>query len=402
VVCPTGANDLTKRVLLVGSNFSSVPLLLGLKRRGLHVAVCGNRPDEPCHAHADESLAVDYSDPNALLAAAQNGDFDFIVPTGNDVAYMSATFVAAKLGFPRFDSMETATIIHTKQAFRKFTDDHAIPAPRSIRLQKDQSLDVSGLHYPLLIKPSDSFSGRGVTKISDASGLGDAIDEARRNSRTAEVVIEEFVAGSLHSHSAFVKDQQIIFDLFVDEYCTVYPYQVDSSNHPSGLAEPVRAKIREIMGGVVRLLGLADGLLHTQFLSNGNDVWIIECMRRMPGDLYGSLVDQSLGIDYSDLVIQLALGESFHVTPKFNPPLPFGRHTITSDHPSIPFSFSHSIPAREVRIAQLKTTGKPMAAAPFDKLAILYARFNTPEEMLRISPDLKSFISLQTLQGDLE
>ncbi len=120
---------MTKRALLVGSNFSAVPLLFALKRRGLHISVCGNRPDEPCHAHADQSHFIDYGDPNALLSLVENGDFDFIVPTGNDVAYMSTTFVAGKLGFPRFDSMETATIIHTKQAFRRFTEQNDIPAP---------------------------------------------------------------------------------------------------------------------------------------------------------------------------------------------------------------------------------------------------------------------------------
>jgi hypothetical protein len=95
------------------------------------------------------------------------------------------------------------------------------------------------------------------------------------------------------------------------------------------------------------------------------------------------------------------LGEAFSVTPRFEPPLFFGRHTITSDTPSTPFSFSHSIPSSDVRIAQLKTTGKPMNSAPFDKLAILYARFETRDEMLKVTPDFKTFISLQTLQGDL-
>jgi biotin carboxylase len=392
---------MTKRALLVGSNFSAVPLLFALKRRGLHISVCGNRPDEPCHAHADQSHFIDYSDPNALLSLVENGDFDFIVPTGNDVAYMSTTFVAGKLGFPRFDPMETATIIHTKQAFRRFTERNDIPAPRSVRLQGDSPIETGALRYPLLVKPSDSFSGRGVTKIFDRTKLAAAVADARRNSRSAEVVIEEFIEGSLHSHSAFIKDQEIAFDVFVDEYCTVYPYQVDSSNHPSRLFETVRSKTRAIMARVVKLLRLQDGLIHTQFLSNGDDVWIIECMRRCPGDLYGSLVDQSLGIDYADLVITLLLGEAFSVTPRFEPPLFFGRHTITSDTPSTPFSFSHSIPSSDVRIAQLKTTGKPMNSAPFDKLAILYARFETRDEMLKVTPDFKTFISLQTMQGDL-
>lgn len=391
---------MTKRVLLVGSNFSSLPLLFALKRRGFHVTVCGNRPDEPCHVHADCSVMIDYSDAEALLSAAREGGFDFIVPTGNDVAYISSTVVANRLGMPGFDSIETTNIIHTKRAFREFADSHSIPSPRSVRLAGTGEGSVFGLRYPLLIKPSDSFSGRGVSRITDPAELANAIADARRNSRSGEVVVEEFVSGNLHSHSAFVRDQEIIFDLFVDEYCSVYPYQVDSSNHPSGLAASVRQNVREIMARVVKLLGLADGLLHTQFISDGSDVWIIECMRRMPGDLYGSLIDQSLGIDYSDLVLQLIVGEPFKVSPGYDPPLFIGRHTITTDRPSVPLSFSHAIPAADVRVVQLKTAGKSLSPAPFDKLAILYARFESADQMLRVAPNFKTFISLQTLQGD--
>ncbi len=87
-----------------------------------------------------------------------------------------------------------------------------------MRLQGDTPIETGSLRYPLLVKPSDSFSGRGVTKVFDRTELAAAVADARRNSRSAEVVIEEFIEGSLHSHSAFIKDQEIAFDVFVDEY----------------------------------------------------------------------------------------------------------------------------------------------------------------------------------------
>lgn len=391
---------MTRRALLVGSNFSAVPLLLALKRRGFHVSVCGNRPDEPCHFHADASCDVDYSDREKLLDLVSTGGFDAVIPSGNDVAYMSATYVAQVLGLPGYDPLETATVLHNKRAFRAFTDRHDIPAPRSIMLREDGAAELGALRYPLLVKPADNFSGRGVIKVTSDGDIADAIAEARNSSRSADVIVEEFIEGSLHSHSAFIKDQKIVFDVFVDEYCTVYPYQVDSSHHPSLLSRGACRKMQEAMTRVVKLLGLNDGLLHTQFLSRGDDIWVVECMRRSPGDLYGSLVDQSLGIDYADLVVSLALGENFVVKPRFDPPRLVGRHTISTDRPSVPLSFSHTIPAEAVRIAQLKVTGKPLSVAPMDKLAILFADFSTQEQMRDIAPRFKDFISLHSFSGD--
>ena len=108
--------------LLVGSSFSAIPLFFALKRRGLRVEVCGNLPGDPCHQYADASHAIDYSDREALLAVARGGRFDYLVPSCNDYAYLASTWVAAQLGFPGFDPVDMAMMMHTKHRFRAFAE----------------------------------------------------------------------------------------------------------------------------------------------------------------------------------------------------------------------------------------------------------------------------------------
>lgn len=387
-----------KRVLLVGSSFSAAPIFFLLKKRGLHVSVCGSHEADPCHQYADASFYIDYSNREALLHLVESENFDYIVPTCNDYSYMSCAWFAKRLGYPGFDDFEVALIVHTKDEFRRITQKYDVPAPRANRQPANKPIDTRGLTYPLLVKPIDSFSGRGVTKVLDASELEAAITGARQTSRRGEVVLEEFVDGTLHSHSAFVHNREIVTDFFVDEFCTVYPYQVDCSNHPSRLTTTMQNAVRKTMSQLVKHLDLQDGLLHTQFIANSERYWIVECMRRCPGDLYGSLIERSTGISYMDYFVRPFLGEIVH--PDVRPAVhkPTGRHTISVKNALSAYTFSHTIPAVNVHITPLKSSGEPLKAAPFDKLAILFAEYLDKSTMLEVTPRLAELVSIESLE----
>jgi hypothetical protein len=383
-----------KKALLVGSSFSAAPIYFELKKRNLHVTVCGNSQNDPCHQYADASIYVDYADRQALQNVVDENYFDYIVPTCNDYSYLSSCWVAERLGFPGFDTVETTEILHTKQCFRARTSTFNLPAPRLI---DEMSWREEKVPFPYLVKPVDSFSGRGVTKVADPEQMTKAIEDAREASRSNNIIIEEFVDGTLHSHSAFISGQRIMIDFFVDEFCTTYPYQVNCSNHPSRLVDDIRQDIRAAIESLARELNIVDGLLHTQFISNGRKFWIIECMRRGPGDLYGSLIERSTGIDYTSLYILPFVNEPYPEKLKPQRELFYGRHTISSRQSLVNFSFAQQIPAEEVEIMQLKNCGEKMEAAPFDKLAIILARFSDEKTMLASTPNLAEFIHINSL-----
>lgn len=392
-------NKSLQKVLLVGSSFSAAPIFFCLKRRGLKVAVCGNHEHDPCHQYADESFFLDYSRQEELLKLVERERFDYIVPTCNDYSYMSCAFVAQKLGLPGFDRFDTAEILHTKKKFRQVTEQHELAAPKSYLTKNAEAHATDDFRYPLLIKPIDSFSGRGVTKISAESELSEALRVAQNASRSGEAIIEEFVIGNLYSHSAFISNKEIVLDFFVDEYCTVYPYQVNCSNHPSKLPEAARTLVRESISKLIKILDLTDGLLHTQFISHQEEVWIIECMRRCPGDLYGNLIERSTGVKYIDLFTRSFIGESLTTQAPTIGPIPFGRHTISTKQALVNYTFTHNIPAIQTHYVPLKNSGERLGIAPFDKLGILFAEFADNEALWETAPRLADFISIEALES---
>ncbi len=383
-----------KRVLLVGSSFSAAPFFFCLKRRGFHVSVCGALENDPCHAYADESIFVDYSNREKLFEVVESQGFDYLVPVCNDYSYLSSAWVAEKLGYPGFDDFSVAEQLHTKAAFRQVLVARSLPCPAAIELGDELDGLARIPDFPVLVKPVDSFSGRGISRVDDKAALTGAVERARQASRSARVLVENYVDGQLCSHSAFIRDGQIAVDFFVDEYCTVYPYQVNCSNHPSAIASKWREVIRSAIEDIAGYLDLVDGLIHTQFMVNDAGVFIIECMRRCPGDLYGHLIELSTGLPYHDLYLRKFIGETLPDNVDYSNCRPFGRHTVSTKNSGVMSSFRFRGDALNSEIFALKGSGESIGEAPYDKAAIVFSEFASERLMLTQVPEFAERIEL--------
>lgn len=386
-------NTLTvKTVLLCDANFSSFPLLFAIRKYGYHVGTCGNIPQDPCHQYSDSSHLTDYSLREDLLALVERQHVINLIPGCNDYSYLSCAWVAEQVGLNGYDSYETTSALLHKDSFRNLARRRGYPVPKAAMSAEE----AEKLEYPLLVKPIDSFSGRGIEKIYNSNELLPAFEKAKNFSVSNRAVIEEFKKGDLYSHSAFIVNGRIAIDFFVDEYCTVYPYQVNSSCLSVRLNNILKVRVRECVEQLVSDLDLVDGLLHTQFIANDYQFWLIELTRRCPGDLYSKLILDTTGIDYADIYVRNFLGQ----------PLPdvkvkhkkyIARHTVSTGDSGIFISLKHDISDASVHAIQLKKTGELLRPAPFDKAAILFAEFKDEKMLANMTPQLKNCISLNMM-----
>lgn len=354
-----------------------MPFLFCLRSIGADVTVIGKYEGDPCHSFVEKSIYEDYSDAEKLLSICRDNQFDYVVPSCNDYSYVAGSAVAYALGLPGFDNPEVTSILHTKDRFRQFCLEIGVPAPRiygEIATQSDIEAVAAQLDGPALVKPVDSFSGRGVELIHAASELPEAVVRATAMSRSKRTVVERFVEGTLHSHTAFIADGRIIWHEFVDEFCEVYRYQVDRSAFPSGLASDMRAAVHRSMEQVVASLDLCDGLLHTQFIASNSEFWIIECMRRCPGDLYGHHFKFSFNYDYEAQYVAGFLGAKPQPPSSYEVRSRIERRVLSTSGPSAFFGIEMKSAAPTMVYVPLKDSGQKLEPAPFDKAGILFLK----------------------------
>jgi len=364
-------------VLLVDTNFSSAPIYQYLIDSGHNVTVVGANPSDALAKSAVDYVNLDYSDIQKIIELVTERNIEYLIPGCNDRSYMVCAEINHDGRFPGIDCINSATIINNKEKFRSFAALNNLPIPQILNEQE------IGTRWPVIVKPVDSFSGRGVTVIQEASSkkLLAAIDIARQKSHSANYIVEDFVEGQLFSHSAFIKDKVIIFDIVVEEYGTANPFAVDTSRVVHNFPQSILEKIRKDIVFIVNKLNLKDGLLHTQFIKNGSKYWLIEVTRRCPGDLYSQLIELTTGTNYVENYIRPFIKLPFNLTTHKKKKWVI-RHTLSQSFDYTLGSFSFTIPLLIIKWIPISVTGDRVYASPYGRIGIIFTEMNSEKELL--------------------
>ncbi len=356
------------RVLLLDTNVASAPIHRYLTDAGYEVHVVGRNPNDFLARAALNYVNLDYSDVEASLALVERLDAKYLVPGCNDLSYETCAAISARRPFPGIDPVDVVRTLGNKQDFRRYAALHGIPAPRQIA-EADASAGQS-----VIVKPVDAYSGRGVTalKAPTTNEIGAALALAKTFSTTGACLIEEFVEGQLYSHTAFLGEDSIVADFIVEEHGSINPFTVDTSCLVPDFDPTLLGKVRAAIEQIARDLKLTSGLIHTQFIADGDGFWIIEITRRCPGDLYSLLISFSTGFNYAENYVRPFIGQPFKDGARRR--CAIMRHTISLREAQTFTSLKFHRPVDIERFFPQALAGDRVAAAPLARIGILFAR----------------------------
>lgn len=300
-----------KRLLLLGGSHAEVPLVEAAQLNGCFVATLGSDPEGLAARRSNEHFDADFSDVGQAQKIFTQGNFDVLIAGCNDFAAFAVAQVAENLGLTNYDSVAITQQLHHKSSFRQLCERLEIPVPRSIIVRReDLNVDARmSLKFPVLVKPIDLTGGKGVTRCESQTEVSSAIEFAFSRSRQSHVVVEEFITGQLRSACYFIYDKSPVLLAHADEYTYLNPFLVASALFPSSAPEQQLDAVGVYAAMLSRELELNSGLLHFQYLSTNESVYIVEVCRRPPGDLYISVPTES-GISISNHIVRNALGIS--------------------------------------------------------------------------------------------
>ncbi|MCT4566311.1 MAG: ATP-grasp domain-containing protein [Maledivibacter sp.] len=390
-----------KKLLIAGGGHSDIPLILAGKKLGFYVITTGNQINGPNglgHSYADEYHYGDYSDKEEILALAKKLKIDAICACCNDFSAISSAYVAEKLGLPGHDSYEKTLILHHKDRYRKFALENNIPTPFAQSYSSvKEALESIGEHkFSLMVKPIDLTGGKGVSKINCKEEYRNAVEKAFSISRAKCIVVEEFIGGSQHTFSAFIRDGKVVFYFGDNEFSYLNPYLVSTSSTPAIVPKTVDKRLIKISETISSILSLKTGLFHIQYLLQGEDPIIIEITRRCPGDLYSYPVNYLTGADYASWIIRAATGMDCSELTYSKPKGYFGRHCVMSEKQGkvMDISFDESIQKNIVDKFMWWKKGDLVNDVLTSKFGIVFLKYDSLEEMINKTNKLNQLIKV--------
>lgn len=270
-------------------------------------------PDSPAFKYADFSEVVDILNRDACLTIAKKYKIDAVLSEECDIAMPTVAYIAEALSLPSIGSANAA-LYTNKSLMRKFSEQHGLPSPTSAKCATiEEAQDFYRQHgAPLIMKPLDANSSRGVFTISSREDIATCFAKSLEFSKQdKKVILERYIQGreftvdgividgihktlaiSEKKHYAF--NENIAYELYFSHSNPAYDY----------------VKLVETNDAFVHASYLANGTLtHAEYKYQDGKFWLIEIAARGGGNMISSdIVPLMSGCDNYHALICSALG----------------------------------------------------------------------------------------------
>ena len=274
-----------QNILIIGAGDFQLPLV---QRASLSYNVLLAAPviSDAFKPYITDSLLIDVRDEEAILAYAREHSICGVITDQTDIAVRSVAYVAENLGLPGIGS----------EAGRLFTDKSLMRdrmAELGIKLLPHRTVSSmeEGLNFyreiggNVIIKPLDTQGSRGVQICRSESELRSKYAEAARWSSGHQVLIERYATGREFVVEGIAVDYEFQNACIGDTLYFDLPdaFAAKSRIFPTTADDELRQRVLDLNTKIITGFGLKQGLTHSEFIMDGDDIYLIETAARGGG-----------------------------------------------------------------------------------------------------------------------
>ena len=320
-----------KTILVLGASSDQVHLMKTARSMGLRVLAVDMNPESKGFAVADEHAVISTRDVAGICDFVdgyrrRGHRIAGVTTMGSDIPDIVAS-LARHLGTPGI-SPEAARLATNKYDMKVRFRERGIPIPwfKELDAVGDLRAAVRERGYPLVIKPIDRSGSRGVFLLSEGCDLEDLFSKAKAFSFSGRLMVEEFLPGLQISTETIMYRGRGVTPGFADRNYDLLPrfrpqIMENGGWMPSTLSAAERSEVEGLVVRASLALGVADGVTKGDVVMTGEGPKMIEMAARLSGgDFCESLVPLSIGVNYVEAAIRIAIGEEpdlAALAPKF-------------------------------------------------------------------------------------
>ncbi len=317
------------KALVIAGGVPQIELIRQLKSRGITAVLADGSQNPVARPYADIFYKVDIFDASAIRKIAEEERIDFLLTVCADQVLLVVAQVSEMLGLPCYIDYQTARNVSDKILMKRVFKRIGVPTTDYVETDHFDLGRFAHLRFPLVVKPVDTYSSKGVRKAENEQELAQFYEDARRLSRSGGVIVEEFFQGEEISVDAFVMDgrAKILTVTNSEKVKSNNRFVIFRGRYPATVSKKVLSKIGIISQKIADGFGLVNSPLLIQILHNGEDVSVLEFCARTGGNMKWLLIKYSCGVDVITATIDITLGLKPNLTKK-----DMGHQTVVNDY----------------------------------------------------------------------
>ncbi len=183
-----------KSLLLLGSSTLSVDIVDYAKAQGVYTIVTDYLDSSPAKEIADESLNISTADVNTLVDLVNTRNIDAVFAGVSEFNIEKALMVCDQTGLPFYANKKQWDIATNKDKFKRVCREHGVPVVEEFSINNSfKQEDLSKIKYPVIIKPVDSSSSRGIYICKDEKDLKINYEKSLAFSKSKTILIERYM-----------------------------------------------------------------------------------------------------------------------------------------------------------------------------------------------------------------
>ncbi len=296
-----------KKLLILGANPETVSLVQKANAMGLRTYVTDNNPKAYAKKFASVPCNIDGTDVDAIVDFVKKERIDGVLVGVAESLIPSYCKVCEKLNYPCFATLEQFEIMIKKDKFKITCRKYGIPVVEEF---SQDNLDT--VKYPVVVKPVDSCSSKGVYICQNRQGLDIGIENALRFSPSKTLLIEKYMAGLEVIIYYVIKDGDPTLVAMCDRYTSKEQKGITQLPtayiFPSKHLDEFKKYTDDKVKNMLKSMNIWNGVLFLQsFIDSDNSVKIYEPGFRLNGAQEHMIVSEITDIDAKELLINYAL-----------------------------------------------------------------------------------------------
>ena len=299
------------KALVLAGGLPQIELIKQLKERNITTVLADGNANALARPYADIFYQIPIFDVEEVKNVAVKEQVDFLITVCADQVLLIVAQVSEMLGLPCYIDYQTAVNVSDKKYMKRIFAENDIPTSRHVEMSTLDWDRIKHLEYPLVVKPVDAYSSRGVRKAFTPEELEVYFKEASEISRCGDVIVEEFCSGEEISVDVYVEGgkAKLLCISNSEKIKDNDRFIIFRGRYPAATTPEIVEQIEEVAQKIADAFGLVDSPMLIQMINNGKRVSVLEFCARTGGNMKYLLIKRSCGFDVVKAVIDLTVGE---------------------------------------------------------------------------------------------
>jgi hypothetical protein len=304
-----------KKILILGSNPETFPLVKKANEKGLITYVIGREKKNKTKDIADFPIIGDASNEKFVSRIIKSNKINAVLPGTVDVLMNNYVNVCKKNNLPCYANQTAISHFSSKIKFSKITKKFGFKqiADYTNHLKKESNLPEK--FFPVMVKPVDSGGGVGAKICYSNKEVLQAISKAKKISKSKKFICQDyFLEDDIQLYYTILNGKSYlscVVDRTTNKNQNKKSPVCIGTNYNSKYLNLVLEKYDEKFKKMIKFLKISNGVLSVQCFVKNNEIYPYDPGFRLQGEGQHLVLNKINKFDHLDMLINFSLGKFF-------------------------------------------------------------------------------------------